>query len=149
MAKRVHFEDDIFYINIRIRMLHDALLLDLDPDFFLEQTLLDIEFIDRVLDILKSALEQAERLIEREEQLINLSDTEEQFYNFILSILNGKGSIGESCMPLAERFVQLQKQSDTRRKELSALSGRDANTGVDDPLLVSPRELNELLGGME
>lgn len=149
MAKRVHFEDDIFYINIRIRMLHDALLLDLDPDFFLEQTLSDIEFIDRLLGVIKDALEQAERLIEREEQLINLSDTEEHFHMLLLSIMNGKGSLGVAFMPLAERFKQLEKQSDTRRKELSILSGKDANSGLDDPLLVSPRELSELLGGME
>jgi hypothetical protein len=50
MAKRIHFEDDIFYLHACIRLTRDSLALDLDPELFLNKAMEDFGFIDMTLE---------------------------------------------------------------------------------------------------
>jgi hypothetical protein len=49
MHKHINFEDNIFVLNTRIRMIRDSLILDTDPELFLEKTVDDTNFIDLTL----------------------------------------------------------------------------------------------------
>ena len=69
MNKRINFEDDIFLLMIRIRMIRDIVTLDADPELFLEKTLDDIFFVDQTLKTLLGDLERHNHLIERDELL--------------------------------------------------------------------------------
>jgi len=52
MNKRINFEDTIFILNVRIRMIRDLMRLDTDSNIFYRETMGDLEFISSVLDIL-------------------------------------------------------------------------------------------------
>ena len=75
MNARTNIEDNIFILNIRIRMIHNLLLLDADPDLFLEKTLEDADFISYTLDALLRQLAGSTRYIDRKEQFHNLAET--------------------------------------------------------------------------
>ncbi|MDR2631776.1 MAG: hypothetical protein LBC60_12720 [Spirochaetaceae bacterium] len=144
MVKHINFEDNIFLLFMRIRMIRDLLLLDADPELFLEIVLTDIDFIDRTLAILLKELIENKRLIERDEQLYNLSKAEHQFGEVLSSFFHRSGSIsGAALPPVHEKIVVLQKQSLARQKavtEIKVESGKKA-----DNMIVSSDELMELL----
>jgi hypothetical protein len=148
MAKRIHFEDDVFYLNTRLRSLEDMLVLDVDPEFFLQKTLDDVDFIDATLQAVQDALLENERLIEREEQIRNLVETEETFIALIRRLADGRSAISAALQPFSERFSLLTARTRERARALRVREN-DGRKEADDPLVVSPEELNELLKGME
>ena len=144
MAKRIHFEDDIFYLNLLIRTFRDGLELDLDTGLFMTRSMDELNFIDGAFDRILSALTENERLIERSEQLLNLLEAEERFAEAVGRILSGRGSISEALAPFADRFAELRSKSLRRRSEIDGATAFSSQ-GADDPYVVSPFELNELL----
>ena len=96
MNARTNIEDNIFILNIRIRMIHNLLLLDADPDLFLEKTLEDADFISHTLDALLGQLAVSTRYIDRKEQFHNLAETENAFSGILTALQNGNGAISES-----------------------------------------------------
>ncbi|GAB1481246.1 hypothetical protein MASR2M78_00610 [Treponema sp.] len=148
MAKRIHFEDDIFHLLARIRLYRDALELDLDPYLFLDKTFDDLEFLDRCLDKLLRSLLENDRLIERQSQLLNLSEAEELFSDLCTALQGGRGSLAASTLPFSQRFVEFRSCSLQRRAEIDGATSFAGNE-ENDPSVVSQLELNELLKGME
>jgi hypothetical protein len=144
MANHINFEDNIFLLSMRIRMLRDLLLLDADPELFLEITLADIDFIDHTLTLLLKNLIENKRFIDRDEQLYNLAKTEHQFEQVLAELSNGSGSISGAALPLVhEKIAIFQKQSLDRQKifaEAKMESGKKTDNKV-----VSSDELIELL----
>lgn len=148
MAKRIHFEDDIFYLTVGIRMTQDALALDVDADLFLEKTLGDLEFYSATLAALLEALVANERILEREEQLANLEDAEDRYAVLLRDLRGGRGSLGTALAPFEPRIAELDLASKERRSRMDSLAASFHGDDTD-PLVVSAEELNELLKGME
>jgi hypothetical protein len=148
MHKRINFEDNIFVLNTRIRMIRDLLILDTDPELFLEKTMDDAHFIDLTLAFLLGNLLENERLIERDEQLHNLSETEQQFSEALSEILEGVGSISAVQFPvIRDKTTVLRNNSQERRKNIEHSLSRE-NKPSSEPV-VSSDELSELLKGLE
>jgi hypothetical protein len=144
MNKRINFEDNIFILNGRIRMIRDLLVLDTDPDLFLEKTIEDIDFIDKTLDALLGNLIENKRLLERDAEFDNLSDLEWQFGRVLGDFLDNPGTISAAQFPILKgKIVMLRKRSQDRLKaaENSRFQGEPA---LSEPV-VSSLELSELL----
>jgi hypothetical protein len=149
MANRINFEDNIFILNTRIHMIRDLLLLDADPDLFLEKTLEDVEFIGNTLAALLDTLMGNTQYIERDEQFHNLGDTERQFMEVLSEILNGEGTISVSKFPvIREKVTLLWSKALERRKTADSLSFSETDKASMDPV-VSSDELNELLKNLK
>jgi hypothetical protein len=144
MAKRIHFEDDIFYLNLLIRTLRDGLELDLDAELFLTRCLDEFVFIDNSFETLLSELTENERLIERGEQLLNLLEAEERYAEALGRVLSARGTIAQGLQPFTQRMAELRSKSMRRSSEINGATAFSSD-GNDDADLVSPFELNELL----
>jgi hypothetical protein len=144
MTKRINFEDNIFILMVRIRMIQDLLTLDADPDLFLQKTLDDFEFIGRCLELLLGNLMENQRLIEREDFLDHLSDVEWQFSQILADFLGSPGNISFlRSAAVQEQMGRLRDRSAERLKVMEN-TGRSTDTGLLEPV-VSSMELNELL----
>ena len=143
MNKRINFEDDIFLLMIRIRMIRDIITLDADPELFLERTLDDIFFIDQTLKTLLGDLERHSHLIERDELLEQLSNADEQFSQVLkdLSVHEGNFSIRE-LPSLAEKLAAFRSCSLERQKKAGRLHPEESPENV---VYVGSDELTELL----
>ena len=149
MNARTNIEDNIFILNIRIRMIHNLLLLDADPDLFLEKTLEDADFISHTLDALLGQLAGSTRYIDRKEQFHNLAETENAFSGILTALQNGNGAISASRFPkIAGRLAVLMTGSRERTKEIDRFSTPSDDNAASEPL-VSSDELSELLRDME
>jgi hypothetical protein len=148
MNKHINFEDNIFVLNTRIRMIRDLLILDTDPELFMEKTMEDLEFIDLTLTFLLVSLLENKRLIERDEQFHNLSETERQFCEVLSEILEGSGSISAVQFPvIRDKTTVLRNNSLERQKNIENTAFR-GNKSSSEPV-VSSDELSELLKGLE
>ncbi|MDR2053675.1 MAG: hypothetical protein LBP80_09695 [Treponema sp.] len=148
MNKRINFEDNIFILNIRIRAIRDLLLLDADPDFFLEKTLDDLEFTGNTLSILLDNLAGNKRYIERNKQLHNLLETERFLSDVLRTIFSGDGMISANRFPvIRDRLTLIGNHSLDRCRVIESLAFEQTESVSIEPL-VSRDELNELLKDM-
>ncbi|MDR0878007.1 MAG: hypothetical protein LBN21_08140 [Treponema sp.] len=144
MNKRINFEDNIFILEQRIRIIRDVLALDPDPDLFLDKTIDDVVFIDAALNTLLGSLVENTRLLEREEELDSFQDLELLFSRVLSELLDGSGSISLEDFPMIrEKLTRLKAGSQERRKTIDR-SGGTTETAAFNPV-VSSDELNELL----
>ncbi|MDR1900716.1 MAG: hypothetical protein LBQ88_00335 [Treponema sp.] len=146
MNKRINFENNIFILSERIRLLRDILCLETDLEIFLEKTIDDIYFINRTLDILLNILTQNKHLIERDTQFDNLSELEWQFSQVLSGFLSGTGIMaGTISEQYRDTVVQVRGQSQDRQEIIGNSIGK-GNIMSGEPL-VSYDELSELLKG--
>lgn len=144
MNKRINFEDNIFILLMRIRMIRDIITLDADPELFIEKTLDDIYFIDHILRNLLGYLQGNSRLIEREELLEHLSETEWQFSQVLSDLLDHEGDFSVRDIPtISDKLTALRRNSQERRKIADNLS--PVENVVPGSPVVSTDELTELL----
>jgi hypothetical protein len=144
MHKRVNFEDNIFIITTRIRLIRDLLILDTDPELFLEKTMDDIAFVDHALDMLLGNFMANGRLMDRNETFENLADLEFQFTQVLSVLQNGSGNISALNFPLIGEKIQiLRNRSQERQKTIGENKGAGEDTVPEGA--VSPDELSELL----
>jgi hypothetical protein len=148
MGKRINFEDNIFVLNTRIRGIRDLLLLDVDPDFFLEKTLDDLEFIDNTLSILLDNLTGNERYIERGEQFHNILETERFLSEVLQTMFSGDGTVSVGKFPvIQDRITLIWNHSLDRCRIIESLLFEKTEVTSAEPL-VSRDELSELLKDM-
>ena len=144
MNKRFNFEDNIFIILMRLRMIRDIIILDPEPDLFLEKILDDIYFTDHILRILLEYIQENDRLIARDEFLNQLFKTEGQFYQLTRDFLDREGNISvREIPPVNEKLLALRDSSMERHKTLEELCHK-AGIGHENTT-VSSDEINELL----
>ena len=144
MGRQINFEDTIFILNARIRLILDLLILDADPGFFLETTLSDLDFIDGALGTLLQELIEYTRLIDRNGYFYRLHETERQFLGVLQDLANGPGTVSAALYPaLRERLGLIRERSLERQKAIEQRLAVDA-TPSSEPV-VSSDELNELL----
>jgi hypothetical protein len=147
MNKRVNFEDTIFILNVRIRMIRDLLRLDMDPDLFYSQTMGDIEFISSVLDILNKKFLENLKFLDREVEADNILDAEWQFSQIINEISGNSGLFSPSLYPeMPAILAKLRTDSQKRKKQIDESYVPAENT-ISEPV-VSHAELNGLLGSV-
>jgi hypothetical protein len=146
MTKHINFEDNLFILNVRIRMLHDTLTLGVDPELFLGKTMEDLEFINTILEALLKNLIENIKLIERADEFNNLSDLDWQFDQLLTGFYNDRDGVFAVQYPgMREKLLLLKDKSAARRKliDSSLVSG---TRKAADPM-VSSDELSELLKG--
>jgi hypothetical protein len=144
MSKQINFEDNIFILNTRIRMIRDVLILDTDPDIFLDKTLSDVDFIDAALGALLRNLIENTHLIERNGQFYNLHETEQQFLGVLWDLANRPGTVSVAPYPVLRNKIALIRDHTLERQKTIEQYISSEEVPSSEPL-VSSNELNELL----
>ena len=159
MNKHINFEDTIFILNARLRMIRDLLKLDTDPDLFLRKTVEDLEFVDHILEGILANLMANPRLLDRDLEFDSLADLEWQFGQLLAEFAGNSAAkfAGESAAssggPLSaghspeirDRVSRIRSGSAVRRKAIEETFSGGEQPGAE--LMVSSAELSELLRG--
>jgi hypothetical protein len=144
MHKRVNFEDSLFILMTRIRMIRDIITLDADTNLFLEKTLDDVFFVDRALATLLEHLESNRELIDRAQLLLDLSDLEWQFSQALYSLLTTDSNLSIREIPVFREKISACRDASTERQRAAERIGAGANEMSASPI-VSSHEIAELL----
>ncbi|AEJ19575.1 hypothetical protein [Gracilinema caldarium] len=144
MSKRIHIEDTLFFLQSRIKLLSEGLMLNLEPDLFLESYFQELDHLQSSLAYCISAIQENEKYIDWEEQVHNLLDIEDDLETLINNLIQGKGTLGAAFIPISEKLELYKVSSKDRKTQLERLLAlRPAEQ--DSGMVVSPQELRELL----
>ena len=144
MDKQINYEDSIFILNIRLRLISDTLLLDPDPELFLDKIIDDLEFFDKVMAHLMDSLMKNTMLIDREEVLAKLADLEWRFDQLLTGIRGNSQIINALNLESNKmKIFHLKNNSTYRRKTLESSNSSSVNN--DNTPVVSSYELTQLL----
>jgi len=145
MNKRINFEDTLFILNVRIRMIRDLLRLDTDTAVFYRQTMADLEFINSVMDTLNTKFLDNLKFLDREVEADNILDTEWQFSQIVNEISGNTGLFPSSTFPDFSITMAKLRADTLRRKKSIEESYVPSDNSIAEPV-VSNAELNGLLG---
>jgi len=144
------FEDTVFLLNIRIRMVRDTMRLNPLADLFMERCLEDIAFIDHVLAVLaKQITEDGEHGGANGSAYSAFdyaADTEWQFSQLLTEfLLESNAFSAQASSQTHEKIMVLRNVSNGRRKIFENL-GTSSQPDSAEPM-VSSTELSILFGG--
>jgi hypothetical protein len=145
MQKHLNYEDNIFILNTRIRMISDLLLLDAAPELYFEKTIEDLDFIGETAKVLLKSLMENRQLIEWDEQLHNLYDTEERFFELLKRILNGKAAFSIENFPMIAEITGALAADCSERQKVIKENMSEVFSQSSDSRVVSVDELSALL----
>jgi hypothetical protein len=143
---RLNFEDSIFILNMRIRMIKDTLRLTPPPELFMERCLDDLTFVDRVLELLVHTFVENANPQNGNSEADFLLDTEWQFTQLLteFSLESSPFSI-QDYPDVIQRITLLRDSSNVRRKTIEETIP-PSEIAQAEPVVTSA-ELNGLLGG--
>ena len=145
MNKRINFEDTIFILNLRIRMLRDLMHLDTDVKLFYTQTMTDLKFINSAMDMLSEKFLNNLNFLDRDIEADNILDAEYQFNQVLIEISSNTSPFSPVQFPEMLTFIaNLRKNCAMRQKKIEE-SYVPAEHSHSEPV-VSNAELNGLLG---
>ncbi|MDR0443107.1 MAG: hypothetical protein LBH44_06860 [Treponema sp.] len=145
MNKQINFEDTIFILNARMRMIRDLLRLDTDTDLFFRQTLGDMDFISSVLETLTKKFIANTKILDREQEADNLSDAEWQFSQLLNEFSNNNSPFSAKHYPETATWIVKQREGSAKRQKYVEASFVPSERKVIEPV-VSQAEMNGLLG---
>jgi len=145
MNKRINFEDTLFILNVRIRMLRDLMQLDTDAEVFYRQSMADIEFISSCLDMLSEKFVANIKFLDRETEADNILDTEWQYGQLLNEMSSNSSPFTSSLFPDMPALIGKLRTDSVKRKKQIEDSYVPAENSAPEPV-VSNAELNGLLG---
>jgi len=144
------FEDTVFLLNIRIRMVRDTMRLNPIGELFMERCLDDIMFIDNVLASLAQQItadsEQDDTSGVANSVVDYAADTEWQFSQLLTEFLLESNMFSARATSTERgKVILLRDGSNARRKVFEKFS-TSSQADLAEPM-VSPTELSILFGG--
>jgi hypothetical protein len=144
---RLNFEDTIFILNMRIRMIRDTLRLTPPPELFLGKSLDDLAFIDSALETLVRSFTESNSQYDRSVEFDYISDTEWQLSQLLTEFSLESSPFSAQAFPeTMEKITALRASSNVRRKTLEETSV-PLEIAHAEPV-VSSAELTGLLGSV-
>jgi|TergutMp193P3_1026864.scaffolds.fasta_scaffold263436_1 hypothetical protein len=144
---RLNYEDSIFILNMRIRLIRDTLHLNPPSELFLEKSLDDLAFIAGALELLIRTIMENSDQYSGHGETEYLSDTEWQFNQALTEFSLETSPFSANIYPeTMQKIATMRASSETRRKIIEA-NGHPLEIAQSEPVVTSA-ELNGLLGGV-
>jgi len=121
MKAKIHYEEDLFFLNLQMKWLREGLRLQIDADYYQDKILADLRFVDATLDKILSTLKENANLIRRAEYLYNLVKVEGTFVELLGEVLGGTGDIHEALGPYRNELLQRRESHDADIHEIRTL----------------------------
>ena len=148
MAKKIHYEDNLFYIREIIKSLRRGFSVEIDREFFTDKVTEDALFIDAALRRMCAGLIDNNQLINRPEVLRSVMVSISQYLEAIRAIVDKPDSAIFFQAPIIAKFKDiLSYQQDELQKIKQVLVGADPRVSSED--LVSQEEFDLLLNESE
>lgn len=149
MTRKIHYDDNIFFLDTMLKTLKSGMSLDIDPEYFIDKIIDDLFFTEGSLLRIFSSLEENVYLLKRAAYLRSLLRAERNFLELLDAILDKKLAFSEHLLPFFDKLQTLRaahKSIAQQMKHLLEESQEEPYPGTD---IISPREFQLLLRGEE
>jgi hypothetical protein len=144
---RLNFEDSIFILNMRIRIIRDTLHLNPPPELFLEKSLDDLAFVNGALEVLVKTITENSDQYNGNNESEYISDTEWQFNQVLTEFLLESSPFSAHARPETMQQIAVMRASSEARRKIIDETGHPLEIAQSEPVVTSA-ELNGLLGGV-
>ncbi len=148
MIKRIQYDDNIFFLMVMIRNLHDAIKLNVNAEYFASKILEDCLFINSIIQKIYTSLMENNNLIHGPTHLHSIMKTKVVYGKLLETILRTKDDYLTVFKP---EFSEIKKIAADHlddiliiKEKLSNLDGRKT-----DKRVISCDELHFLLSPIE
>jgi len=145
MGQKVHYDNDIFFLNETIRVLGKNLKLNLDGTFFEEKVHHDILFLHDTLSNFYRALTANQLLLERAQNLRFLNKTKHLYCGLLSSIISGELAVYLDLSPHFEEYDMCRQKQEQEITEIRSIL-REMISSEDQDELISSEEYKFLFG---
>ena len=128
MKQKIHYENDIFYLKTYIRILSDALKLNIDSFIFAEKTLEDINFIESIIQKLYTSLEENPHLIRRTDHLLSILEVKKLFISYLETLTRSGNPYSND---LKQAFPKLRRAVANHTRDLTVIQTQLKTTETD------------------
>lgn len=145
MAKKIHFQDNLFQLARILDTLNEGLLLDLDQKFFASHYIDQIQFIDSVLNDIGKTLIENPQFIEHSQQMRNLYSVEKKIIELGNLIRNSALYVDFETPAISSMLSEIAGR---HNKILQSLNGKISEIKEEENSqdVVSHEEMSQLLG---
>lgn len=145
MGHKVHYDNDIFFLNETIRVLGKNLKLNLDGTYFAEKVHHDLLFLHDNLSQFFRALTANHLLLDRPQNLRFLSKTKHLYCELLRDITTGTIA---SHLDLSRHFEEYDMNREKQEQEITEIRSllREMISSEDQDELISSEEYKFLFG---
>ncbi|MDA3808947.1 MAG: hypothetical protein PF518_01325 [Spirochaetaceae bacterium] len=125
MKQKIHYENDIFYLKMYIRILSDALKLNIDSFIFAEKTLDDINFVESIIQKMYNSLIENPHLIRRADHLLSILEVKKFFITYLETLTRSGNPYSND---LKQAFPKLRRSVANHTRDLSVIQDQLKST---------------------
>jgi hypothetical protein len=140
----INFEDNLYFLRMKIQDLSEGLKLDLSPDFYLDRYIEDIFFIDGSLGRIYTHLKEGINLIQKSKYYHLIIKIKQSFYTLLQTLIEEQTAFTPGLQP---HFEQLRERSSIHEKDIRIIQkaiSEMVNTTEEQEELITGEELNFL-----
>ena len=145
MTHRIHYQDDIFFLSLKIKALRSGLNLDLDENLFLEQIHQEISFMAAVIENLYLELKQSSLILGKAEILKDIQRLKTGFIRLIDCVLDGKVHCSGALQLYFSEYERMRATFILNVEEIKNLISGINGRSHEIEYIVSEEELRYLL----
>ena len=145
MAMQVHYDDDLYLIQLHIKAVRAAAGLEPDPDLFAQKVAEDIAFIESTIQALYRRLHDSDRLLRRMEHLRGVLRAKQALVEAIDKFLLPESSLHAALASSHGRLRAIRIEHRDDCEDIESLLSRGDEDETDDGELVSHEEIASLL----
>ncbi|MBN1411354.1 MAG: hypothetical protein JW969_10965 [Spirochaetales bacterium] len=149
MKRVLSFDDDIFFLILSVKALHDGIKLDIDPQYFVKKIGSDIIHISSVIDQLHASLFEHKTMIKRKSYLKSLSRLKNNFVLMLDDILQTRYPVTDELLGYREKFMGIKESHEKSLSKIRGLLQKSRPAGPDMENMVSEEEIKSLLSSAE
>ncbi|RKX79219.1 MAG: hypothetical protein DRP87_03815 [Spirochaetes bacterium] len=118
VREKIHYENNIQYLDMLLKTLKEGISLDIDKEYFTVKTIEDILFIDNTIDKIFTTLKENIHLSKRALYLQMILKTKQSFIDLINRILRKEYFLSEHLSPI---FPKLETSRSAHRKDIKEI----------------------------
>ncbi|MDR1180075.1 MAG: hypothetical protein LBK44_06185 [Spirochaetales bacterium] len=120
MSTKIHYSDNIFYLQTLIKTVRNGLSLEIDPEYFQDRLLEDILFLNVSLNKIYASLKANAYLIRKGDYLRSLLRAKRDFAGILQNIVEKKLP-GAEC--LMASLVKLKSCEEQQQRDIKEIRG--------------------------
>ena len=149
MEQKIDYNDNIFLLSLKLKLIEDSLKLNIDISFFLANIKNEITFISKGIEKYFKTLNKNTILLNRADCLKNLKRLVRNFINLILHLTDHKNQYLEYFDDVHEKYNEfINIFNDIEDQMVSIVTNYSIKT-QDEKLIISENEYKVLFSNEE
>ncbi len=149
MSHKINYGDNIFFLNMKVRILKNCLKLDIDRELFMEKINEEILFIVVAIEKLYELLKENSIIVNRSESLKGIQRLKGQIVGLLTSIIDGDSRYSTLMENRFSHYNTVRENFLHNIEEIKNIITGINTKAVEEQYIISEEEYKHLLSDYE